>query len=242
MSELDVVIGPEEPRFWLAIGCCVSIALVLIWGGAQEYSAERATLEVHRLCDAGDASLGFDLGLGESRSLILHSQVFATSFLWAQHNFARHLVFSAVSRGLCFCWIHGDDRGIPFAHHTAIAIWRCVAFFLTVLHQTRGIGGGADHLSSVLWLSISAMGLAARIRACGVGFDGDDGGEWGAEYLVSTCPRIDRQLHVRLGSPYCRQSVDLGLGVALVFVAVACGFTRSFDIDQCTVSQVPLAF
>jgi len=79
MSELDVVIGPEEPRFWLAIGCCVSIALFLIWGVHRNTAQRERHLRYIGFAMLGMQVLDLTLALGNPdlsfsihRSLPLH--------------------------------------------------------------------------------------------------------------------------------------------------------------------------
>ena len=45
MSELDVVVGMEEPRYWVALGACVAGAAALFWWTGRDCGKGKATLQ-----------------------------------------------------------------------------------------------------------------------------------------------------------------------------------------------------
>lgn len=79
MSELDVVIGMEEPRYWVALGACVAGAAALFWWTGRDRGKGKATLHAigwtflgMQVFELIHASLNPDLPFSIHRSLPLH--------------------------------------------------------------------------------------------------------------------------------------------------------------------------
>jgi len=79
VSELDVIVGPDEPRYWLALGACAVGAAALFWWTGREAGRKRGTLRAIGCLMLGmqgfellHAILNPDLGFSIHRSLPLH--------------------------------------------------------------------------------------------------------------------------------------------------------------------------